>query len=132
MYQPPKAKGFKGGPGDPPPGFVVGQTSATEWVIYWAMSKVFGQPDDPREVQPLDAEREGEREGEETGEGLTERLHQYAVYRRMLADHFGQDEEAVVRYWCGRSGIPWLGRADIGHDVDNRIVPFGMLKPDAT
>ena len=45
---------------------------------------------------------------------------------------FGQDEEAVVRYWCGRSGIPWLGRADIGHDVDNRIVPFGMLKPDAT
>ena len=38
---------------------------------------------------------------------------------------FGQDEEAVVRFWCERSGIPWLGRADIGHDVENKIVPFG-------
>ncbi len=38
---------------------------------------------------------------------------------------FGLDEEAVVRFWCERSGIPWLGRADIGHDVDNRVVPFG-------
>ena len=45
---------------------------------------------------------------------------------------FGQDEEAVVRYWCGRSGIPWLGRADIGHDVNNRIVPFGTAPLDAT
>lgn len=45
---------------------------------------------------------------------------------------FGQDEEAVVRYWCGRSGIPWLGRADIGHDVDNRVVPFGAAPLDAT
>lgn len=45
---------------------------------------------------------------------------------------FGQDEEAVVRYWCGRSGIPWLGRADIGHDVDNRVVPFGTAPLDAT
>jgi muramoyltetrapeptide carboxypeptidase len=38
---------------------------------------------------------------------------------------FGMDEEAVARFWCARSGIPWLGRADIGHDVDNKIVPFG-------
>ena len=34
--------------------------------------------------------------GEETGEGLTEKLHQYAIYRRMLADHFGQDEETAM------------------------------------
>ena len=38
---------------------------------------------------------------------------------------FGLDEEAVARFWCERSGIAWLGRADIGHDVDNRVVPFG-------
>jgi muramoyltetrapeptide carboxypeptidase len=38
---------------------------------------------------------------------------------------FGMTEEAVARFWCERSGIPWLGRADIGHDADNRIVPFG-------
>lgn len=38
---------------------------------------------------------------------------------------FGLDEEEVARFWCGRSGIPWLGRADIGHDADNRVVPFG-------
>jgi muramoyltetrapeptide carboxypeptidase len=38
---------------------------------------------------------------------------------------FGMDEEAVARFWCERSGIPYLGRADIGHDVDNKVVPFG-------
>ena len=38
---------------------------------------------------------------------------------------FGQTEEEVARYWCERSGIPYLGRADIGHDIDNKVVPFG-------
>ena len=38
---------------------------------------------------------------------------------------FGQTEEEVVRHWCERSGIPYLGRADIGHDADNKVVPFG-------
>jgi len=38
---------------------------------------------------------------------------------------FGLGEEAVVRFWCERAGIPYLGRADIGHDADNKIVPFG-------
>jgi muramoyltetrapeptide carboxypeptidase len=37
------------------------------------------------------------------------------------------DEEAVMRHWCGVSGIPYLGRADIGHDAENKIVPFGRL-----
>lgn len=40
---------------------------------------------------------------------------------------FGLTEEEVARYWCERSGIPYLGRADIGHDVDNKVVPFGTL-----
>ena len=38
---------------------------------------------------------------------------------------FGMNEEEIARYWCRRSGIAWLGRADIGHDIDNKIVPFG-------
>jgi muramoyltetrapeptide carboxypeptidase len=38
---------------------------------------------------------------------------------------FGMNEEEIARYWCQKSGIPWLGRADIGHDVNNKIVPFG-------
>jgi muramoyltetrapeptide carboxypeptidase len=38
---------------------------------------------------------------------------------------FGMNEEEIARYWCHRSGIPWLGRADIGHDANNKIVPFG-------
>jgi muramoyltetrapeptide carboxypeptidase len=38
---------------------------------------------------------------------------------------FGLNEDEVARFWCERSGIPWLGRADIGHDADNKIVPFG-------
>ena len=40
---------------------------------------------------------------------------------------FVLDEEQVARFWCARAGIAYLGRADIGHDVDNRIVPFGAL-----
>ncbi|HEY0026712.1 MAG TPA: LD-carboxypeptidase [Allosphingosinicella sp.] len=39
---------------------------------------------------------------------------------------FGADAEDVVRHWCGRSGIPYLGRCDIGHDAANKVVPFGM------
>ena len=38
---------------------------------------------------------------------------------------FGDDEETVTRLWCERAGIAYLGRADIGHDVDNKVVPFG-------
>jgi muramoyltetrapeptide carboxypeptidase len=38
---------------------------------------------------------------------------------------FGSDEVAICQHWCGVAGVPYLGRADIGHDVDNKIVPFG-------
>lgn len=38
---------------------------------------------------------------------------------------FGRDVESITREWCHRSGIAYLGRADIGHDVDNMIIPFG-------
>lgn len=38
---------------------------------------------------------------------------------------FGETEEEIVSFWCARSGIPFLGRADIGHDSANRVVPFG-------
>ena len=34
--------------------------------------------------------------GEESGEGLTEKLLQYNVYRRMLAEHFGESEESAM------------------------------------
>lgn len=37
---------------------------------------------------------------------------------------FGGDETLIVELWCHRSGIPFGGRADIGHDARNRVVPF--------
>ena len=37
---------------------------------------------------------------------------------------FGTDEQAIVEDWCRRSDIPFGGRAAIGHDAQNRIVPF--------
>ena len=40
---------------------------------------------------------------------------------------FGRTPEEILRHWCAESGIPWLGTADIGHDVDNKVVPFGAL-----
>ena len=39
---------------------------------------------------------------------------------------FGTDVEQIARYWCDKSGIPYLGRAEIGHSAANRIVPFGL------
>lgn len=41
---------------------------------------------------------------------------------------FGANEEEIVRYWCAKAGIAYLGRADIGHDVENKVVPFGALR----
>jgi muramoyltetrapeptide carboxypeptidase len=38
---------------------------------------------------------------------------------------FGRNEEEIVKHWCARGGIAYLGRADIGHDVENKIVVFG-------
>jgi len=37
---------------------------------------------------------------------------------------FGRDECEIVEEWCHRSGITFAGRADIGHDASNRVVPF--------
>ena len=40
---------------------------------------------------------------------------------------FGAEPAAVVRDWCARADVPFLGSADIGHDAGNTIVPFGWL-----
>ena len=37
---------------------------------------------------------------------------------------FGRDECDIVEDWCRRSGIAYGGRADIGHDALNKVVPF--------
>ena len=41
---------------------------------------------------------------------------------------FGANAEEMIKYWCARADLPYLGRADIGHDIDNRVVPFGMAR----
>ena len=43
---------------------------------------------------------------------------------------FGMDAESIAREWCDRAGIPYLGRADIGHDAANALVPFGASNTD--
>jgi muramoyltetrapeptide carboxypeptidase len=44
---------------------------------------------------------------------------------------FGMTAEEIARHWCERSGMAYLGEADIGHDAGNRIVPFGRTDRDA-
>jgi muramoyltetrapeptide carboxypeptidase len=39
---------------------------------------------------------------------------------------FAIDAAAIVEDWCARSGIPFGGSADIGHDARNRVVPFAL------
>ncbi len=38
---------------------------------------------------------------------------------------FGEAPAEIVRHWCERAAIPFLGAADIGHDAANKVVPFG-------
>lgn len=45
---------------------------------------------------------------------------------------FGETEEQIMRHWCEVSGIPYLGRADIGHDAENKVVPFGRWRAKAS
>jgi muramoyltetrapeptide carboxypeptidase len=55
------------------------------------------------------------------------RVRQLRLGRCLIKDNdrpFGAELEAVVRFWCERSGVAFGGRADIGHDSLNRIVPF--------
>ncbi len=42
---------------------------------------------------------------------------------------FGQTEEEIAQFWCARAGIPYLGRAEIGHTSANKVVPFGLASP---
>jgi muramoyltetrapeptide carboxypeptidase len=44
---------------------------------------------------------------------------------------FGESAECIAQGWCRKSGIPYLGRADIGHDADNKIVPIGLATSTA-
>jgi muramoyltetrapeptide carboxypeptidase len=44
---------------------------------------------------------------------------------------FGQTEEDIAQFWCARAGVPYLGRAMIGHTSANRVVPFGLASPPA-
>jgi muramoyltetrapeptide carboxypeptidase len=38
---------------------------------------------------------------------------------------FGQAPDEIVRHWCDVAAIAFLGTADIGHDIGNKVVPFG-------
>lgn len=39
---------------------------------------------------------------------------------------FGESVEQIVERWCRTMGVPFLGRAEIGHVELNRVVPFGV------
>lgn len=38
---------------------------------------------------------------------------------------FGLTDEEIAKFWCAKLDVPFLGRADIGHDSANKVVPFG-------
>lgn len=41
---------------------------------------------------------------------------------------FGATAEEIAKYWCARAGIAYMGRCDIGHDAENKVVPFGASR----
>lgn len=40
---------------------------------------------------------------------------------------WGESLDAMMTRWCGEMGVPYLGRARIGHEQDNHVVPFGLV-----
>jgi muramoyltetrapeptide carboxypeptidase len=40
---------------------------------------------------------------------------------------FGETEEQIVTRWAKAMGVPYLGRAHVGHYADNMVVPFGVV-----
>ncbi|WP_375285573.1 LD-carboxypeptidase [Sphingomonas sp.] len=39
---------------------------------------------------------------------------------------WGETLEVMIARWCRDMGVPYLGRAEIGHTQANRVVPFGV------
>ena len=39
---------------------------------------------------------------------------------------WGEPIEAMMTRWCRDLGVPYLGRAQIGHTQANHVVPFGV------
>jgi len=39
---------------------------------------------------------------------------------------WGDDAESIAVRWAAEMGVPYLGRARIGHNADNHVVPFGI------
>jgi len=39
---------------------------------------------------------------------------------------FGESIDQMIVRWCREMGVPYLGRAEIGHVEMNRVVPFGV------
>lgn len=64
-----------------------------------------------------------------TSQPAVRRVRQLRLGRCAVKENdrpFGIDEEAIARHWCERSGIAFGGRADIGHDAANKVVPFSL------
>ena len=40
---------------------------------------------------------------------------------------FGETIDQIIVRWCREMGVPYLGRAEIGHVEMNRVVPFGVV-----
>lgn len=40
---------------------------------------------------------------------------------------FGETVDEMIVRWCRDMGVPYLGRAEIGHVRLNRVVPFGVI-----
>lgn len=40
---------------------------------------------------------------------------------------WGEELEAMTARWAGEMGVPYLGRAEVGHTQANRVVPFGVV-----
>ncbi len=40
---------------------------------------------------------------------------------------FGEDAAGIAARWARDMGVPYLGRAQVGHSRDNTVVPFGLF-----
>lgn len=101
------------GPGQPPRGFVTATTSAEEWIVYWALAKVFNDPPDPREPPYWGGYNWGYQIAEQGGrQSAGGAVVDYVVYTltdviglRLQTDHFHLNASNAIQSYDARQKI---------------------------
>lgn len=123
----------RGGPGEPPPGFLGNRNSAVEWLAYWGLAKAFNNPIDIRQG-PFDGGWPDwtYQEPDQVGAGLRGSIVDFVVYNpgrgarpiaiRIQTEHFHTFADAEVQAYDSAQRIQLEQYADVIDVPDTALV----------